>query len=148
MKFKLNWGTGLIVFFAIFFIWVFSFVFFAMRQNTDLVSDDYYQKGAKYTDQININKRSAAYKDSLQICFAGDQIQIGLCKSMVTKGDTIQLYFYRSSDKAKDLQLTIKNADSPLLIDKNRLSHGRYQVFASWDKNGEKYMVKQVLDIE
>ena len=67
---------------------------------------------------------------------------------MVTKGDTIQLYFYRSSDKAKDLQLTIKNADSPLLIDKNKLSHGRYQVFVSWDKNGEKYMVKQVLDIE
>lgn len=148
MKFKLNWGTGLIVFFVIFFIWVFSFVFFAMRQNNDLVSEDYYQQGAKYTDQININKRSAPYKDSLQICFTGNQIQIGLCKSIVTKGDTIQLYFYRSSDKAKDLQLTIKNADSPLLIDKNKLSHGRYQVFVSWYEKGEKFIVKKVVDVE
>ena len=49
---RLNWGKSLILFFVIFFAWVLYFVLFAIRQNDDLVSDDYYQKGAKYSEQI------------------------------------------------------------------------------------------------
>ncbi len=148
MKIKLNWGNSLIIFFLVFFVWVFSFVFFAMRQNNDLVTDDYYQQGAKYTDQININRRSAAYADSLQITTAGNKIEIMLCKSLASSVDSIQVYFFRSSDKAKDIRLGFKKSESPLMIDKNMLSHGRYLAFISWNDQGEKFMVKKVLDIK
>lgn len=145
---KINWGRGLVIFFIIFFAWVLFFVLFALRQNIDLVSDDYYQKGAKYTDQININRRSAAYQDSLLISTTGNQVQIGLSKGLASAGDSVQVYFFRSSDKAKDLRLNFKKTDSPFQIDKKLLSHGRYQVYISWNDLGEKYMVNKVLDVE
>ena len=146
MKVKLNWGTGLIIFFLIFFIWVFSFVFFAMRQNNDLVTDDYYQKGAKYTVQININQRSLTYQDSIQITTAGNQLQIALSKGLVKSADSVQVYFFRSSDKTKDLWLNFRAAESPFLIDKTQLVHGRYQVYLSWSLKNEKFSVVKVLD--
>jgi hypothetical protein len=148
MKIKLNWGKALVLFFIIFFIWIFSFVFFAMRQNNDLVSEDYYQKGADYTTQINIDRRSLPYRDSVQIIRSDKQLQISLCKSVAASGDSVQVYFFRSSDKGKDVRLKFRSADSPFVIDKGKLFHGRYQVYISWGKGDEKYMVKQILDLE
>lgn len=148
MKIKLNWGKALILFFILFFIWIFSFVFFAMRQNNDLVSEDYYQKGADYTNQINIDRRSSAYRDSIQVTNSEKQVVISLCKSITASGDSVQVYFFRSSDKGKDLRMTFRSADSPFLIEKSKLYHGRYQVFISWSQKEGKFMVKRILDLE
>ncbi len=148
MKWKVSWGTAISIFFVLFFIWVFGFVIFALRQSNDLVSDDYYQKGATYSDQIKINQRSAAYQDSLQITTEGNQIQLLLCKSLTSENDSVQVYFFRSSDKAKDLSFGFKKADSPLIIEKSLLNFGRYQIFISWASRGEKFMVKKTVDIE
>jgi len=145
---KINWGRALIIFFIIFFVWVFSFVFFAMRQNIDLVSDDYYQKGAKYTDQININQRSLPYQDSIQISSTSNQVQIALSQGLVKSADSVQVYFFRSSDKTKDLWLTFKTAESPFLIDSKRLIHGRYQVYLSWSLKNENYSITKILDVD
>jgi len=145
---KINWGMALIIFFIIFFVWVFSFVFFAMRQNNDLVTDDYYQKGSKYTDQININQRSLAYQDSIQISTTGNQVQISLSKGLVKSADSVQVYFFRSSDKTKDLRLGFKDSESPFLIDKTQLMHGRYQVYLSWRLKNENYSITKILDVE
>ena len=148
MKWKVNWGKALILFFGLFFIWVFGFIIFALRQNNDLVSDDYYQKGAKYSDQILINQRSVAFEDSLTISTAGNRIQLTLCKSLASENDSVQVYFFRSSDKSKDVRFGFRKAESPLILKKASFSHGRYQVFVTWQNHGEKYMVKKTVDIE
>ncbi len=148
MKVKLNWGNGLILFFLIFFTWVFWFVYFAMQQNTDLVADDYYQKGAKYTEQMEIDSRSVAYQDSLQITKSGSQVKIILSKELASSGDSIFVYFFRSSDKLKDLRIGCKATGSPLLIDSKQLVHGRYQVFITWHTANKKYGLTKNIDIE
>ena len=119
-----------------------------MRQNNDLVSDDYYQKGAKYTDQININQRSLTYQDSIQISTTGNQVQITLSKGLVKSADSVQVYFFRSSDKTKDLRLNFKAAESPFLIDRKWLIHGRYQVYLSWNLKNENYSIMKILDVD
>ena len=145
---KLNWGKSLIIFFILFFIWVLFFVFFALRQNIDLVSDDYYQKGASYTDQININKRSVPYQDSIQISTTAEQVQIVLSRGLASAGDSVFVYFFRSSDKRKDLRLVFKAAESPFLIASKELVHGRYQVYLMWNCKNEKFSVVKVLDVD
>jgi hypothetical protein len=144
---KINWGKALILFFGLFFVWVIGFVLFALRQNVDLVSDDYYQKGAKYSDQISINQRSGTYQDSIQISQTGNQVQVALSKSLAATADSVQVYFFRSSDKKKDIRLNLKNSGSPLLVEKSLLSHGRYQLFVTWHNHGEHYMVKKLFDM-
>lgn len=148
MRIKLSWGKGLILFFLVFFVWIFSFVFFAMRQNIDLVSEDYYQKGADYSQQITINKRSELYQDSVQIRVEGSQVQVELSNRSGNMGDSIQVYFFRPSDKAKDIRMNFKKTGSPILIDKDLFLRGRYLVYISWGSPDEKYMVKKTLDIE
>lgn len=145
---RLNWGKGLIIFFILFFIWVLFFVLFAMRQNIDLVSDDYYQKGATYTDQININTRSGPYKDSIQITTTAEQVRIALAAGLASAADSVRVHFYRSSDKTKDLRFSFRKTDSPFLIETTRFVHGRYQVYITWANNGAKYSITKAVDIE
>ena len=145
---KINWGKGLIIFFVIFFAWVFFFIFFAMRQNIDLVSDDYYQKGAKYTEQININQRSAPYQDSLQLSMEANRIKLELCKTVAVGDDSVHLYFFRSSDKTKDLRLSFKKRTAPIYMDQKLFFHGRYQVYLTWYMGKEKYTISKTMDIE
>lgn len=147
MKLKINWVGGLIVFFIIFFIWVFSFVFFAMRQTNDLVSDDYYQKGAKYSEQISINQRSVPYQDSLQINLTGNQVTIELSKSLISSGDSLEVYFFKSSDKTKDLRFHFRMENTPILIERKLLVQGRYQIYFTWNNQNEKYMITKSLDV-
>ena len=148
MRLKITWGKGLILFFIVFFVWIFSFVFFAMRQNIDLVSEDYYQKGADYSRQITIDQRSAPYQDSVQVGVQGDRVAIELSKTAAAEGDSVEAYFFRPSDKTKDLRLNLKKTAAPILVDKNQFSHGRYLVYISWGKTSEKRTVKKTLDIE
>ena len=49
---KINWGTAIVLFLAVFFCLMAVFVTFALRQNNDLVTDDYYEKGANYSQTI------------------------------------------------------------------------------------------------
>lgn len=145
---KIGWGKGLVLFFVLFFVWIFSFILFALRQKIDLVSDDYYQRGARYSDQIQIDRRSAAYQDSLQITADGNRIEIALGKTVVPAGDSVQIEFFRPSDKTKDLHFRFKMGTVPLAVDKKQLIHGRYQVFVSWGSPAERRMVKKTVDIE
>ena len=145
---RLNWGKSLILFFVIFFAWVLYFVLFAIRQNDDLVSDDYYQKGAKYSEQIDINRRSAPYQDSIQISTTGSQIHIQLSKGMAAGDDSMKVFFFRSSDKTKDLKIGFRKKDSPFLLERNKLVHGRFIVYFTWSSLNEKYSVTKTVDIE
>jgi hypothetical protein len=48
----------------------------------------------------------------------------------------------------KDLRLNLVHTGSPLMIEKNLLSRGRYQLFINWHQRGEKFMVKKILDVD
>jgi hypothetical protein len=145
---KLNWGRSLIIFFVLFFSWVLFFLLFAMNQDIDLVSEDYYQKGAKYDEQILIDQRSVTYQDSIQVDTTADHVKFTFCNSLSGSGDSLEIYFFRSSDMGKDLRLNLKQTGSPLMIEKSLLSRGRYQIFINWRQRGEKYMVKKILDVD
>jgi len=148
MKFKLNWGKSLVIFFIVFFAWVLYFVLFALRQTNDLVTDDYYQKGAKYTEQINIDRRSVPFQDSIHIDLSGKELRISLSQTMTVGNDSVEVYFFRSSDKTKDLKLSFRKSSSPFLVDASRLMHGRYMVYFSWIERQEKYNITKTVDVE
>jgi len=128
---KFNWGHGILTFIIIFLILSVVFIVFSLRQSTDLVSDDYYDQGAGYSKQIEINKRSYPYRDSILVSKTRAEVQIVLCKSLMNAGDTLNVYFYRPSDKKADLKLKFP-MDRAIALPSKELKNGRYVVKMSW----------------
>ncbi len=146
-KTKFNWGHGILIFLVIFVSLSVVFIIFSLNQNQDLVSDDYYDQGADFSKQIKINQNSTYYNDSIQIIKQGTGIQLKLCKTLASSGDSLFLYFYRPSDKRSDRKLKMLMSEESNLPTLG-MESGRYLVKMSWSHKGEWFNINKDLTIE
>jgi len=140
---KFTWGHGIIVFFVIFFTWIISFVIFTLGENNDLVTPDYYRQGAEYTKKMDIDKRSALYKDSITIANSNQGVTINMAPSLGNLSSDKEIYFYRPSGEKHDLKTKVMSGKRSAFIDNKLLIKGRYRISISWKQNTEKYIVSK-----
>ena len=144
---KLHWGNAIFIFFVIFLSLAIFFIIFSLRQSQDLVTDNYYKKGAEYTKQIYINERSQHFTDSITID-VNKNITFNFCDSIIDNTKTIFVEFYRPSNKKFDYKLSFDTTTGLYLVDKSKLEKGRYIVTASWKMDALNYEIKKDLFVE
>lgn len=144
---KFHWGHGLFLFITLFVIGIVIFVVFALSHSQDLVEEDYYDQGAGYSRQIEINKHSAIYYDSINLAGTGHDVKITLCKSLANSGDSLNIYFYRPSDKKSDFRIKSPMSDV-ISVPSNKLKKGRYVVKMSWTHSETLFNVNKELFIQ
>ena len=81
---KFNWGTGILAFLILFLSASAVFIFFAMRQDVNLVHEDYYEQGVNYSAQMDVEARSTIYKDSLKTYMEDESFVVGFEKSLAS----------------------------------------------------------------
>ena len=142
---KINWGYSIIIFFVVFCSLMIGFMIFTFRQSNDLVTTDYYEKGADFTHQMETNSRSVIFKDSIKITERNGFIVAGLAKSVNQMADTMHIYFYRPSDKKLDYTVNFSHPSDSVKIEKSHLAKGHYTVTFNWFKNQKSYQVEKEL---
>jgi hypothetical protein len=143
---KFNWGHGILIFIIIFLVLSVIFIVFSLNQNHDLVEDDYYDQGAGYSNQIEINKRSYAFRDSITVAATDSAVKVTLCQSLVNSGDTLYVYFFRPSDKKSDYKVKFPMSETAI-VPVSVLKRGRYLVKLSWVHHNEVYQVEKEISI-
>ena len=145
---KLNWGNSIFLFLTLFVMLGIGFVVFSLSKSNDLVTTDYYEKGADYSRQMEVTSRSAVYDDSIWVLNQDKNVVVRFATAINQMTDTMQVYFYRPSDKKLDFNYQgLLNTDS-LIIKKEFLSGGRYKVKFQWYYNRESYQVEKEFFIE
>ena len=66
MKKRLNWGWGIAIFYGVFLVLAIGSAIFTTTLDYHLVSDDYYQDGIDYQQQINKVQRTADIGESVK----------------------------------------------------------------------------------
>ncbi len=138
---KFTWGHAIIIFFAIFLTWIISFVIFTLGENNDLVVKDYYKQGAEYSKHMELNKRSAMYKDSISLINTDKGVQITIAPSLMQNTSNKEVYFYCPSGKKNDITFKLAENESISLLGKDKLIPGRYKVSVSWIMAEQNYMI-------
>lgn len=144
---KLHWGNGILIFIILFLALSAVFIVFSLRQNNDLVEKDYYDKGADYSHQIEINNRSAIFNDSVWVADSVNYIVLKVSNQLANATSAFNAYFFRPSDQKMDYKVQLPGAVS-MRIDKAKLVHGRYLLKLSWESGGEMYMVEKVVFVK
>ncbi len=145
---KLNWGQGIFLFFVVFISLGISFVIFSLRQNNDLVTNDYYEKGADYTHQMEINSRSVVYNDSISLVNRNNLLFAKFSKSIDLMTDTMNIYFFRPSNKRFDHEFRMALKADSIEIDKSGLQKGRYKVNFHWAHLKDNFLVVKEFFVE
>lgn len=142
---KMNWGTAIVLSFVAFISFILYFVIqmnVNHKANHDLVTEDYYKDALNHQTEINAEVNANRHEkitlektDEGLILHFPENIDFNKAKGTV--------FLYRPSNKQLDFDLPIRLSDANLLISKERLLDGRWDVKITWSHQEEEYLQKE-----
>ncbi len=147
---KINWGTGIVIAFALFMTFILYFVIKVQsdsKYDNELVVDEYYKHDAKFGDEMVRIQSAQDLAQKPVITDTAEGITIIFPEVYVPKNIKGKVSFYRSSSEKLDFDVPIALSGSSLLVPKNRLLDGRWEINMEWQYNGKQYLTKETVYI-
>jgi hypothetical protein len=144
---KFNWGTGILIFLILFLMAAAVFIGFAMRQDVNLVHEDYYEKGVAYGSQMNAEARSVVYRDSIKSHFEEQFLVVTFKGLQEMHVDSATVLLFRPSNSSLDVKMPFDFSQGVMTIPATELYSGRYILKLTWFSEGLKYEVDKALNV-
>lgn len=142
----MNWGKWIVVAFVFFALFIGVLVVISMRQDVDLVANDYYQQELVYQDQINrlTNTNALKSKPTLEV-LDGKYLTIYFPNMNVEQGN---VHLFRPSNSQMDQKFALRSsADSVQQFQLKALEKGMYKVKLEWTMSGKEYFMEEIISI-
>lgn len=141
---RVNWGTGIVIAFAIFMGGTISTAVYLMNQDVNLVADDYYNQEIKYQQQIDRIERTKKLDEESIIVFNGTTINVTIPESLISRDLTGEIYFYRPSDEKSDIKIPLYTDSLGVqVIPVSSLEKGLWSVKVNWLTGEMEYFVEE-----
>lgn len=135
----MNWGYKILTVYIVFILGILFLVFGSAKQNTDLVTTDYYAKELVYQQRIDEMNRVAALSSPVTFEIRDGKLVIQFPSEFAGKQITGEAVLYCPSDKAgdvkKDFSAVGQTVELPMEVTGNRL----YEFQLSWKAGTQTY---------
>lgn len=145
---KINWGSGIVIAFALFMAFILSFVYKVQsnqKYDNELVTKEYYKKEA--TVQIDIEKKQHA--NALKNLVVIKKVDEGIIIEFPSDFDYSKIKgkvsLYRPSSQKLDFEINISLSSPYLLIPKSNLTGGLWDISVDWNYNETDYLNKETI---
>lgn len=145
---KLNWGTSIVIAFALFMTFILFFVYSAetnSKYHNDLVVEEYYKHDAHFQDEMTKIQNAQDLTDKPTIVKTKEGIEVGFPPVYNPKNIIGKVSLYRSSNKKLDFEVPISTSSATLLIPKKSLVGGLWDITLSWKYEDKEYLTKQTI---
>lgn len=145
---KINWGTSIVIAFALFMSFILYFVIKVQsdsKYDNDLVVEEYYKYDAHYQEQMARiqNAHDLPLKLTFDITKAG--LVVNFPKDFIPQKIKGNILLYRPSNKKFDFNMPIKLTKNDLLVPKSKLVNGRWNIEMEWQYEGKEYLTKELI---
>jgi nitrogen fixation protein FixH len=147
---KINWGTGIVIAFALFISFIMYFVLEVQsnsKYDNELVVEEYYKHDATFGDEMVRVQNAQDLVHKPIINNGSDGVSIAFPEEFDSKNIKGTVGFYRSSNKKFDFSVPLALSGSSLQIPKKRLIGGRWEINMEWQYEGKKYLTKETIYI-
>jgi nitrogen fixation protein FixH len=136
---RMSWSTGILIAFALFGAGLGVMIWIALSSPTDLVSDDYYQRGLAYEGRIQSTRRADA-GEPVEIKGKAGGVTIAIPGSARTGEAQGTVTLYRPSDRTMDFTQALSlDSAGVMRIESSRLQPGLWKVQVDWMAGGVAY---------
>ncbi|MRX70183.1 Nitrogen fixation protein FixH [Flavobacterium resistens] len=145
---KINWGTGIVIAFALFMSFILYFVFEVQsnaKYDNDLVVEEYYKHDSHFQEEMARVQNAHDLQQKPSITFGEEGVKVAFPSTFESDKITGNVLLYRPSNKKFDFNTKIALTNSALFIPKDKLIKGRWDVNMEWQYNGTKYLTKEVI---
>ena len=143
---KINWGTGIVIAFGLFMIFILSFVYKVQtdrKYDNELVTQDYYK--AEGAVEHDIEKKNNANALATQVTIKKNEE--GILVEFPADFDYSKIQgkvsLYRPSSQKLDFEINISLSSPHLLIPKSNLTGGLWDISIEWNYDGVAYLNKE-----
>jgi hypothetical protein len=140
----MNWGKGIIVALSLFVGFILFLVITLMRQDVDLVSEDYYKQEIDYEARIQKEQNGLNNAAKIKIVNQKSFIIIQLPDSIDLTNVLINLK--RPNDEKLDKSFKIEGTKT-FMLPKASLEKGKYDLTIEYTINGEECLMKKAITL-
>jgi hypothetical protein len=148
---KINWGTGIVIAFALFMTFILYFVFEVQsnsKYDNDLVVEEYYKHDSHFQEEMARIQNAHDLQHKPSVKFGEEGVSVTFPVNFDSKKVKGNILLYRPSNKKFDFDTPIALNNSALLIPHNKLIKGRWDVNMEWQYEGKKYLTKEVIYVD
>jgi hypothetical protein len=149
---KINWGTYIVIAFALFISFIMYFVIKVQsdsKYDNDLVVEEYYKHDVHFQDEMARIQNAHDLKVKPAITVDANGITIVFPADFVPKDIKGTVALYRASNKKFDFQVPLSFTDSAsLFIPKDKLIGGEWDINMEWKYKGKAYLTKEEIYIK
>lgn len=148
---KINWGTGIVIAFALFISFILYFVFSVQsnsKYDNELVYEDYYRQDAKFGEEMVRIQNAQDLIEKPVISNNSNGISIVFPKDYLSKNIKGEVFFYRPSNKKFDFSIPISLSGFTMKVPNEKVLVGRWDITMEWQYNGKQFLTKEVVYIE
>lgn len=138
---KINWGTGIAIFYSIFAIAMLSAVIVASTKDVHLVTPKYYAAELDHNARMQavVNSRNLATPLAVKYDPAVQQITLTFPQTQEA-AITGKVWLYCITDSHQDLHIDIApNGEYVQHISTETLKKGRWKLMVDWERNGMRF---------
>jgi nitrogen fixation protein FixH len=147
---KINWGTGIVIAFALFMAFILYFVFEVQsnsKYDNDLVVEEYYKHDAQFGKEMQRSQNAQDLADKPKVVVTPEGVVITFPDAFVPNKIKGNVSLYRPSNKKLDFEVPISLSSPTLLIPKKSLVGGRWDINMEWQYEGKSYLTKETIYI-
>jgi nitrogen fixation protein FixH len=147
---KINWGTGIVIAFALFMAFILYFVFEVQsnsKYDNDLVVEEYYKHDAQFGKEMQRSQNAQDLADKPKVVVTPEGVVITFPDAFVPNKIKGSVSLYRPSNKKLDFEVPISLSSPTLLIPKKSLVGGRWDINMEWQYEGKSYLTKETIYI-
>ncbi|OXA76054.1 hypothetical protein SAMN05444397_101457 [Flavobacterium aquidurense] len=145
---KINWGTGIVIAFALFMTFILYFVFEVQsnsKYDNDLVVEEYYKHDSHFQEEMARIQNAHDLQQKPSIVYNEEGVKVVFPANFENDKVKGNILLYRPSNKKFDFNTQITLTNSVMLIPKVKLVKGRWDVNMEWQYSGTKYLTKEVI---
>ena len=142
---KINWGTGIVIAFVAFMLFILSFVYRSLVMDEyqhELVSEDYYKDELLYQEEIDKLNNAKNLVQDLSLSNTGEGIVIAFPETLLADSIRGSISFKRFSNKNLDFATKVLLDGHRQLIPDSILVSGKWIVKIDWSSGSEQYLFK------
>ena len=144
-----NWGTGIAITIIVSASLMIFLVYKSMNVTFDMAEKDYYAVELKHNDKMLAVKNAQSLSTTIDIRETEDLLLIKFPQECIGTEINGTLVLYRPSAENNDVLLPFTpDKNGIIMVDKEKLIKGRYELKADWEMNKTHYNVEKPFFVE
>lgn len=146
---KINWGTSIVIAFALFITFILYFVFKVQsnpKYDNELVTEEYYKKELVYSKQMEKEQNANDMAVNVLVSRTAEGIAIDFPADIDITKVKGKVSLYRPSNQKLDFEVPISLSSPHLLIPKSNLASGLWDISVDWTYDGKEFLKKEKIN--